>query len=71
MFKWKWEARAAHWGDWRDIATRLGFLDRNHNVRRWNGPEFWKLFGPKGHDDADFENCLCGRNLPEQGIGTA
>lgn len=68
---WRWEARAKHWADWREIAKSLGFLDSNGNVRLWKGPEFWKLFGPRGHDSADFDSCSCGHGLPEQPIGNA
>lgn len=66
--KWKWEARAKHWGDWHEIAKSLGFLDGKNNVRKWDGPAFFKLFEPRGHTTADFQDCSCGRNLPEQGM---
>lgn len=67
--KWKWEARAKHWGDWHEIAKSLGFLDSKNNVCKWDGPAFWAQWAPRGHDSTDFNACKCGLGLPEQGMG--
>lgn len=68
--KWKWEARAKHWGDFNRIARSLGFLDEKNRVRLWDGKKFFPLFELDGHTQADFDSCECGMFLPEEGCGS-
>ena len=57
-----WQRRERHHYEFLVVTKSLNMLDSQGRVRRWNGPEFMKIWKRLGHSMIDFHHCDCTYN---------
>lgn len=55
----EWQIRQKHWDDIKAVHSKLGNLDGQGRVRKFNGQTFFPEIEKLGHSAGALESCKC------------